>query len=71
MAKDWWLQTHVQGFAGFRIFKKLQLLKVRIKDCKREAIRNIDWAIVGQGGGVEIGRKRKGLYCVTKRNQDK
>lgn len=42
LAKDCWTQTKVIGFARFRIFKKLQVLKVRIRDWRREVFGNID-----------------------------
>lgn len=42
MAKDCWTRTDVQGFAGFRIFTKFQVLKGRIRDWRCEVFDNID-----------------------------
>lgn len=42
MAKDCWTQTVVISFTGFRIFKKFQVLKVKIKDWRREVLDDID-----------------------------
>lgn len=36
MARSWWTQADVSGFAGYRICKNLQILKVNIKRWNKE-----------------------------------
>lgn len=44
MVRDGWLQSDFQGYTGFRLFKKFQMLKDRIKIWCKKAYGNFDVA---------------------------
>lgn len=40
--REWWEQMNIQGFVGFRIVKKLQCLKGKIKVLNREVFGKLE-----------------------------
>lgn len=42
MVKEWWFLSNAQGYAGFRLFKKLQDMKGKIREWSREVFRNLE-----------------------------
>lgn len=39
--RDWWLEVNGEGWAGFKLSKKLKLLKVKIKEWAKEQFGDI------------------------------